>query len=139
MPGAYHSAARCEASCFAAFFRLLTATGCTIVIHEYILYFTYLLGSKETKPWNYSPKALRKATCGFVGLLNLGATCYMNSVLQQIFMVPQFRKGLLSCEVENQGVGDENTQILYQLQRIFSYLQVCGLRGVMHIKSGGER
>lgn len=92
---------------------------------DFYWHFSYFSGSKVAKPWNYSPKALRKATCGFVGLLNLGATCYMNSVLQQIFMVPQFRRGLLSCEVENQGVGDENTQILYQLQRIFSYLQVC--------------
>lgn len=74
--------------------------------------------------WNYCPRTLRKAACGLVGLQNLGATCYMNSVLQQIFMVPQFRRGLLSCTVEDKGDGNENAQILFQLQRIFSYLQV---------------
>jgi hypothetical protein len=75
--------------------------------------------------WNYCPRTLRKSTCGFVGLQNLGATCYMNSVLQQIFMVPEFRAGLLSCVVDP-STADENTQILFQLQRIFSYLQVRG-------------
>jgi ubiquitin C-terminal hydrolase len=84
----------------------------------------FLAGTVNMTSWNYCPRNLRKATCGFVGLQNLGATCYMNSVLQQIFMVPEFRTGLLSCHVEDRGDGNENAQILFQLQRIFSYLQV---------------
>lgn len=34
---------------------------------------------------------------GFVGLKNAGATCYMNSVLQQLFMVENIKKGILSA------------------------------------------
>lgn len=35
---------------------------------------------------------------GFVGLKNAGATCYMNSVLQQLYMVESIREGILSCD-----------------------------------------
>lgn len=33
---------------------------------------------------------------GFVGLKNAGATCYMNSVIQQLYMVHPIRLGILS-------------------------------------------
>ena len=32
---------------------------------------------------------------GYVGLVNLGATCYMNSFLQQVFMAPTLRNAIL--------------------------------------------
>jgi ubiquitin C-terminal hydrolase len=35
----------------------------------------------------------------FVGLRNFGATCYMNSLMQQIFMMPDLRAGLLDSDV----------------------------------------
>ncbi|CAM9885973.1 unnamed protein product, partial [Ectocarpus sp. 8 AP-2014] len=48
--------------------------------------------------WAYAPRQTDKAECGYVGLQNLGATCYMNSLLQQLFMVPALRFGVLSCD-----------------------------------------
>jgi len=30
----------------------------------------------------------------YVGLSNQGATCYMNSLLQTLFMTPEFRRGI---------------------------------------------
>ena len=30
----------------------------------------------------------------YLGLSNIGATCYMNSVLSTLFMTPEFRRGI---------------------------------------------
>ncbi|CAL4184733.1 unnamed protein product, partial [Meganyctiphanes norvegica] len=43
--------------------------------------------------WEYLPPVGPRPHKGFVGLKNAGATCYMNSVLQQLYMIPQIRCG----------------------------------------------
>lgn len=48
--------------------------------------------------WDYFPAIGPRPLQGFVGLKNAGATCYMNSVLQQLYMVESIREGLLACE-----------------------------------------
>lgn len=57
----------------------------------------------------------------FVGMKNGGATCYMNAILQQLFMQPSIRKLLLS--VPEVGAPEENIDnIFYQMQTMFANL-----------------
>lgn len=64
-----------------------------------ILWTFYPSDSEEgLQEWDYLPPIGPRPTCGFVGLKNAGATCYMNSVLQQLYMVTSIRQGLLAAE-----------------------------------------
>lgn len=44
----------------------------------------------------YSPAVDGRGSSGFVGLKNGGATCYMNSVLQQLYLVPGVAEDILA-------------------------------------------
>ena len=68
-------------------------------------------------------------SCDHVGLKNLGCICYMNSIIQQMYMVPTFRYAIMSAddgETEkpssgyNYAVDDDN--LLHQLQKMYTYL-----------------
>lgn len=80
------------------------------------------------KTWNYRPTGDVRSPHGFVGLRNLGATCYMNSVLQQLFMTESFRYSLLAANdrklpemsMEDGREFDDNT--FHQLQKMFAFL-----------------
>lgn len=75
--------------------------------------------SHSIDSWNYQPSGFEKSSSGYVGLRNLGATCYMNSLMQQLYMIPQFRSNILQIQNPN----DEEKVILIQLQAIFANLQ----------------
>ena len=51
--------------------------------------------------FQYMPPVEGRASVGFVGLKNGGATCYMNSVIQQLFMTPGIVEHLLGIDEEN--------------------------------------
>ncbi len=54
---------------------------------------------KRQDGWNYQPaNAVSSYRQKYCGLKNLGCTCYMNSMLQQFFMIPAFRYNLLSID-----------------------------------------
>lgn len=64
----------------------------------------------------------RKET-GFVGFKNQGATCYMNSLLQSLYMVSAFRKAVYNMPLPEPGNENSGSELSYALQKVFYELQ----------------
>lgn len=73
--------------------------------------------TSKKSAWIHSYIIKEKSFTGYVGLKNLGCTCYMGSVLQQLFMIPSFRQNILTTQCQ-----PNNDSLLYQLQYIFAGL-----------------
>ncbi|KAA0723763.1 Ubiquitin carboxyl-terminal hydrolase 47 [Triplophysa tibetana] len=78
--------------------------------------------------YSYS-SILNKSDTGYVGLVNQAMTCYLNSLLQTLFMTPEFRNTLFKWEFE-ESEEDPVTSIPYQLQRLFVLLQTSKKRAI---------
>ncbi|KAM4720713.1 ubiquitin carboxyl-terminal hydrolase 47 isoform 1-T1 [Rhinophrynus dorsalis] len=79
---------------------------------------------------NYSYSSLLcKSDTGYVGLVNQAMTCYLNSLLQTLFMTPEFRNALYNWAFE-ESEEDPVTSIPYQLQRLFVLLQTSKKRAI---------
>jgi len=68
-------------------------------------------------------KKKESSSGGFVGLCNQGATCYMNSLIQALYMTPEFRKALYDWEYNEEFYINPDRCIPYQLQKLFALLQ----------------
>ncbi|KAK2720979.1 ubiquitin carboxyl-terminal hydrolase 47-like isoform X2 [Artemia franciscana] len=71
-------------------------------------------------PSNY-PSYLNSPT-GFVGLVNQAMTCYLNSLLQTLYMTPEFRNALYQWRFDESSE-EAAKSIPYQLQKLFLLLQ----------------
>ena len=67
-----------------------------------------LVPDSSLNEWDFAPLIGPRPNRGFVGLKNGGATCYMNSVLQQLFMIRSLRSALLSVNI-SLNHGDDET------------------------------
>ncbi|EAR85485.2 ubiquitin carboxy-terminal hydrolase (macronuclear) [Tetrahymena thermophila SB210] len=85
--------------------------------------------TQKVSPINYENNM--KSNLGFVGLKNLGATCYINSMIQQIFTCNPLIFSILAADdlkeqelvANSQGtLYDDN--ILHQIQRMFAFLHL---------------
>lgn len=89
---------------------------------------------RRMEQWSYSPAGSSASTGDksqkYVGLRNLGCICYMNSMMQQFFMIPAFRYNLLCVDdmikediKEYKGAKiDDN--MLHQLQKLMAHLEL---------------
>ncbi|KAG5780405.1 hypothetical protein H9Q73_005933 [Fusarium xylarioides] len=64
-------------------------------------------------------RALR-APCGYAGLLNLSNTCYLNSLMTQLFMNTTFRRFILGCRINDPA---NSQQLLSYTQKLFGHMQ----------------
>jgi len=63
-----------------------------------------------------------KQGIGFSGLVNQAMTCYLNSLIQTLYMTPEFRNALYRWRFDG-NVGEQAKSIPFQLQRLFLKLQ----------------
>lgn len=72
--------------------------------------------------WDYWPHEDVRAECRFVGLTNLGATCYLASTIQQLYMIPEARQAVFTAKYSEDM---KHKTTLLELQKMFTYLMVC--------------
>ncbi|CAB0006261.1 unnamed protein product [Nesidiocoris tenuis] len=67
---------------------------------------------------------------GYVGLVNQAMTCYLNSLLQALFMTPEFRNALYKWKFDPSQNALPQKCIPYQLQKLFLNLQMSNKSAV---------
>uniref|UniRef100_A0AAR2LFU1 ubiquitinyl hydrolase 1 n=1 Tax=Pygocentrus nattereri TaxID=42514 RepID=A0AAR2LFU1_PYGNA len=95
-------------------FELLVAlaVGCVRNLKQIVdtltdMYYSGMCSCEALTEWEYLPPVGPRPNKGFVGLKNAGATCYMNSVIQQLYMIPPIRNGILAIEGTGSDVDDD--------------------------------
>ena len=76
----------------------------------------------STSDWYIYAVQGERSRTGYVGLKNLSCTCYMNSLMQQFYMLPVFRESILETESSAVKV-DDHENLLLQFQTILGFLK----------------
>jgi ubiquitin C-terminal hydrolase len=72
----------------------------------------------------YKPEQLSISNTSYVGIRNMGSTCYMNCLLQILFMNPLIQLSILETPINTTLCQEEiNNNIIIQLKKMFCYLK----------------
>eukprot|EP00057_Strongylocentrotus_purpuratus_P029585 XP_011684059.1 PREDICTED: ubiquitin carboxyl-terminal hydrolase 47 [Strongylocentrotus purpuratus] len=77
----------------------------------------------------YSSAVIGRSETGFVGLVNQAMTCYLNSLMQTLYMTPEFRNAVYKWEYTDTQE-ERSKSIPYHLQRLFIQLQTSKKRSI---------
>ncbi|KAI4169825.1 MAG: hypothetical protein LQ343_005374 [Gyalolechia ehrenbergii] len=77
--------------------------------------------------WNFERSNAIRSSTGYPGLKNLTNTCYMNSLLTQLFMNVRFRDFMLSTHITDQ---NHSQRLLAETKTLFAYMQETMLKAV---------
>jgi len=92
----------------------------------------YEYGSQTTTSYSTGSSSYwvqnERASCGFAGLKNQGATCYLNSLLQSYYMTPRLREALFRFRYDESSKEPKERCVPYQLQRLFAHMQLCKMQ-----------
>ncbi|XP_076969574.1 ubiquitin carboxyl-terminal hydrolase 35 [Tamandua tetradactyla] len=73
--------------------------------------------SQKSELAGFYPRLMAKSDTGKIGLINLGNTCYVNSILQALFMASDFRHCVLRLTENN------SQPLMTKLQWLFGFLE----------------
>ncbi|KJZ76086.1 hypothetical protein HIM_04542 [Hirsutella minnesotensis 3608] len=71
-------------------------------------------------PFQFDRSKAMRSSCGYVGLRNLSNTCYLNSLLTQLYMNTEFRRFILGASCRGPS---SSQQLLFHTQKVFGFMQ----------------
>ncbi|QDS74706.1 hypothetical protein FKW77_000568 [Venturia effusa] len=74
----------------------------------------------NSQRWSIDRSIMLRSPAGFVGMRNLSNTCYMNSLMTQLFMNPGFRAFILRCRPSSAA---STSKLVLETQNLFARMQ----------------
>jgi len=102
----------------------MTADTCTAIVLHPTLANNEDVETAHKKSKDNTSNSTSQNGSRYRGLSNQGATCYLNSLLQSLYMTPEFRSALYSWKYDEEKDGPESECIPFQLQSLFGQMQL---------------